>query len=93
MEKRTPLTDRSIRALKPKSSWQEVTDIGFRNRGTLSLRVTPAGRKIFRYTYRSIVGKQKRIVIGEYPGFGLAQARERALELSAEVLRHLFTLT
>ncbi len=87
MEKRTPLTDMSIRALQQNGSWQEVTDTGFRNRGTLSLRVTPAGRKIFRYTYRSIAGKQRRVVIGEYPGFGLAQARERALELSAEVLK------
>ena len=87
MEKRKPLTYLSIKALEPTGVWQEVTDAGFENRGTLSLRVTPAGRKIFRYTYRNLAGKQKRVVLGVFPAFSLAKARERALELSAEVLK------
>jgi integrase len=65
------LTDRAIKALKPKTERYEVWEDG---RTGLGLRVSPAGRKSFVYMYR-FDGKPRRMTLGTYPAVGLASAR------------------
>ena len=43
----------------------------------LIFRVTPAGTRTWMLRYR-ISGKLKKVVIGQYPAWGIADARERA---------------
>ena len=73
------LTDAEIRAFKPdKRRFRRSDGSG------LFLDVMPSGKKIFRLAYRS-EGKQRTIVIGEYPRVKLADARLRASEVKAEL--------
>ncbi len=65
------LTDRTIKALKPKAGRFEVWEDG---RTGLGLRVSPAGRKSWIYMYR-FNGKPRRMTLGTYPALGLASAR------------------
>lgn len=78
------LTDRKIANAKAQEKRYEIADENDHGRGTLLVRVTPAGGKtfVFRYYWQ---GKVKRFTLGEYgnlPGqLTLAQARARAAEL------------
>lgn len=66
-----PLTDSSIRALKPGSSRTRHSDgLG------LFLEVNPTGSKLFRISYR-FAGKQTQLKLGEYPRTTLKEARLR----------------
>ncbi len=47
--------------------------------GGLYLWVTPAGGKLWRWSYR-YEGKEKLMSLGKYPDISLAQARERHSE-------------
>jgi integrase len=69
-----PLTDRAIRSLSPKSTPIDVRDGGQLG---LVLTVLPSGRKQFSVRYR-FQGKQRRLLLGEYPAVTLAVARKRA---------------
>jgi len=69
-----PLTDQQVRALKPGAIPIDVRD--GEQRG-LILTVLPSGRKQFTVRYR-LRGKQKRLILGDYPGLTLAKARKRA---------------
>jgi integrase len=69
-----PLTDQQVRSLKPGSIPIDVRD--GEQRG-LILTVLPSGRKQFTVRYR-LRGKQKRLILGDYPGLSLAKARKRA---------------
>ncbi|MCH9000079.1 MAG: tyrosine-type recombinase/integrase [Proteobacteria bacterium] len=74
------LTDRTIKALKPKAERFEVWESG---RTGLGLRISPAGRKSWIYMYR-FDGRPRRMTLGTYPVVGLANARvkhARAKEL------------
>jgi integrase len=64
------LTDLQVRKLTPKKSRFEVSD----GKG-LAIRVTPNGVKawVFRYQFQGI---PRRMTLGNYPGVGLAEARE-----------------
>jgi integrase len=64
------LTDRTIKALKPKPARYEVWADG--NAG-FGMRVSPAGRKSWIYLYR-FEGKSRRMTLGTYPAVGLASA-------------------
>ncbi len=64
------LTDRTIKALKPKPARYEVWADG--NAG-FGMRVSPAGRKSWIYLYR-FEGKSRRLTLGAYPAVGLASA-------------------
>src|SRR5690242_20569569 len=68
------LTDPQLRKLQPSSTPIDIRDGETRG---LILTVLPSGRKQFNVRYR-IHGKQRRLVLGEYPGLSLAQARKRA---------------
>lgn len=63
-------TDKSIRALRPKSTRYEVWDEGKRGFG---IRVTPRGVKSFIWMYR-FEGKSKRLTLGCYPKTKLSDA-------------------
>jgi integrase len=65
------LTDKSIRALKPKEKPYKVSDgMG------LHLRVQPNGALLWRFKYR-LAGKEQLLALGKYPEVSLALARER----------------
>lgn len=65
------LTDLQIKKLSPKKRRYEISDSN-----GLYIRVDPTGAKswIYRYVFD---GSRKRMVLGGYPGIGLAIARER----------------
>lgn len=63
------LTDKALRALKPRSHIYEVAD-----QQGLSIRVNPAGRITFQFRYR-MHGKPVRMKLGAYPDMSLAKAR------------------
>ncbi|MFV3415643.1 tyrosine-type recombinase/integrase [Pseudomonas sp. NY15436] len=66
-----PLTDSAVRTAKPREKLYRLSDtLG------LSLEVTPAGGKLWRFRYR-FAGKAKMISLGPYPDVTLAKARER----------------
>jgi len=69
-----PLTDAKLRKLKAGSAPVEVRDGEVRG---LILTILPSGRRQFAVRYRRD-GKQKRLLLGEYPAVSLATARKRA---------------
>ncbi len=74
-------TDRSIQAIKPRSSRFEVWETGYSGFG---LRVSPAGRKAWIYLYR-FDGKSRRATLGQYPAMTLAEAHAAHAE-AAKIL-------
>jgi integrase len=68
------LTDITIRKIRPTDKPHKVSD-----GGGLFLWVTPAGGKLWRWSYRH-EGKQKLMTLGKYPDVPLALARERHSE-------------
>ncbi len=80
-----PLTVRAIDALKPGAARVEVADGAT---GGLYLVVQPSGLKSWAYRYRSPVdGRPRKLTIGPYPAFGLADAREEAAKAARSVKR------
>jgi integrase len=69
------LTDKSIKALKPRSQRYDVSD---GNSNGLRVRVQPNGRKVFTVVFRSKSGKFIRETLGAYGLLDLATARRRA---------------
>src|SRR4051812_27279943 len=69
-----PLTDQQVRAL---TGSQRVVDIRDGELRGLILTVLPSGVKQFTVRYR-FEGKQRRHVLGSYPGLSLASARKLA---------------
>ncbi len=69
-----PLTDRRVRTVAPGQTPIDVRDGHTRG---LILTVLPSGRRQFSIRYR-FQGKQRRLVLGDYPQLPLAQARRRA---------------
>ena len=76
----TPLTDQKIRHLKPGPRPVDVRD-GLQ-RG-LIVTVLPSGRKQFAVRYRTH-GKQRRLVLGDFPALSLSKAREQAQDARNE---------
>ena len=72
-----PLSDTSLRAIKPSDKVQKISD-----GGGLYLHVTPAGSKLWRMAYR-FGGKQKTLSFGSYPAVGLKEARASREEAKA----------
>ncbi len=64
------LTDRSVKALRPKVERYEVWEDG---RTGLGVRVSPAGRKSWVYMYL-FDEKARRMTLGTYPALSLANA-------------------
>lgn len=51
------------------------------------LRVWPSGKKTFVYKYRSNTNRQRKMTIGMFPAVSVDQARRRARELAADVIK------
>lgn len=66
------LTDRAVRALKPRAKPYTESD-----GGGLLLLIKPNGSKLWRLRYR-FAGKQQELVLGQYPEVSIAEARERS---------------
>lgn len=69
-----PLTDTTLRAIKPTDTLQKFFD-----GGGLFLGVSPSGTKSWRLKFR-FAGKEKLLTLGQYPVVSLKEARERAME-------------
>lgn len=65
------LTDTAIRNAKPRGKEYKLAD-----GGGLYLLITSAGGKLWRLKYR-VDGREKKLAIGSYPEFSLADARKR----------------
>jgi hypothetical protein len=65
------LTDAAIKAAKPRKQAYSMSD-----GGGLYLWITPAGGKLWRWSYR-FEGKEKLMTLGAYPYVSLADAREK----------------
>ncbi|GAA3758544.1 tyrosine-type recombinase/integrase [Terriglobus aquaticus] len=76
-----PLTDATIRQLKPAEKPRKVSD----GKG-LYVEVMPTGGKLWRLKYR-IHGKEKRISLGTFPETGLKVARESRDEARALIAK------
>lgn len=76
-----PLTDPQVRALRPGGTPIDVRDGELRG---LILTVLPSGRKQFALRYRT-KGKQRRLVLGDYPSLSLAKARKLAQKKQTEI--------
>ncbi len=68
------LTDKAIRALKPKDKPYKATD----GQG-LYVLVTTQGSRLWRFDYR-FQGKRQTLSLGKFPDVGLADARQRLSE-------------
>ncbi len=77
----TPLSDKEIKATKPKEKTYRLCD-----GGGLHLEVSPKGQKWWRLKYR-FNGKEKRISLGVYPSISLQEARKQR-ELLKEQIAH-----
>jgi Arm DNA-binding domain len=76
------LTDPFLRSLRPGSNRDE--EHRDRNVKGLVIRVTSAGTKTWSVQYR-FNGRNRRLTLGPYPLFGLADARQRAREALYQV--------
>lgn len=65
------LTELAIKSLKPKAKAYRVTD-----GGGLTLEVSPAGGKLWRWRYY-YQGKEQMLALGKYPALTLAEARKK----------------
>ncbi|RZP75585.1 site-specific integrase [Vibrio vulnificus] len=79
------LTVNQIKALPAKkTAYYKPDNTGERGTGRLTVQVTPAGSKIFKFKYH----KEKRevfVTLGKFPALTLSQARELAKEYSAMI--------
>ena len=78
------LTDRKLRSLVSKD---QRTDFYDKSLSCFGVRVTPTGRKSFILRYRNADGRERRMTLGKYPALSLADARDRARIILAEVAR------
>ena len=73
------LSDTQVRNLKPNEKPRKISD-----GGGLYLQINANGSKLWRMAYR-FNGKQKTLSFGNYPAFGLAQARRKRDEAKAQI--------
>ena len=76
------LTTRLIETLRPQEKPYEVRDSDIKG---LILRVQPTGRMIYYCEFRTHAGRKNRVKIGAVEILSIAQARDEAIKLSAEV--------
>src|SRR5688500_7729182 len=81
------LTKRAVDAAKPRSNDYFLWDDGDGSVKGFGLRVWPSGRKtfVFKYQLGGRAGPTRRITVGDYGVFAPDQARDRAIQLAADV--------
>ena len=78
-----PLTDRIIRRVQPQPTPIDVRDGELRG---LILTVLPSGKRQWTVRYRAR-GKQRRLVLGNYPAMSIAKARKAARAEQSQIDR------
>lgn len=82
---RAKLTDtkikQAIRAATTRTELPDTQAVGLR------LRISPGGRAVWVLAVKDTHGKARRFKIGDYPAIGLADARDEARKLKAEVAK------
>ena len=82
-EDRAPtFTEAGLRLAEPRNSDYTINDP---KTAGLALKVTPKGRKVFVYRYRTEFGRQRKVNIGKFLEFTVAEVRRKALALAADV--------
>jgi integrase len=83
MAKPTRLTTKFVEAVRPtpgrQAAYPDVQIAG------LELRVSPGGRKVWSFRYRTLEGKQRRMSLGAFPALDLGDARDRAIKVLGSV--------
>lgn len=70
-------TDRFVVTLKAPSARKIIWEDGEHGKGTLGLRISPSGSKVWIYMYHDPRdGKSRMATLGKYPGMTVAQAHE-----------------
>lgn len=77
-------TEASIRAAAPADGDYTINDP---KTSGLSVKITPAGRKVFIFRYRTEFGRQRKLSIGTWPEISVSEARRMAAEHRAEIYR------
>ncbi|RKE93626.1 tyrosine-type recombinase/integrase [Sulfitobacter guttiformis] len=80
--KEPTFTEAGLRLAEPRTSDYTVNDPKVAG---LYLKITPKGRKVFVYRYRSTFGRQRKVNIGKFSELNVAEVRRKALALAAEV--------
>lgn len=82
-ENRAPtFTESGLRLAEPRCSDYTINDPKIAG---LYLKVTPKGRKVFVYRYRTEFGRQRKVNIGKFSEFTVAEVRRKALALAADI--------
>lgn len=76
-----PLSETSIRKLKPRAKPYKVAD----EKG-LFLTVTPSGGRLWNMKFRTLLGTEKKLSFGSYPELSLREARDRRDEARKQLL-------
>ncbi len=80
------LDDILVKALSTNAAQLEVYDSGFSVGGSFGVRLSKTGRKAFFVVY-PLHGKRKRLTLGNFPLFSVAEARQKALEVVHKATR------
>lgn len=75
-------TETDLRAAPSKQKEYSVNDP---KTPGLSLKITPTGRKVFLFRYRSEYGRQRKLNIGRFSDFSVVQARRKARSFWADI--------
>ena len=78
------LTQSLVPSLQPGARDISVIDT---NLSGFELRVRITGAKVWAYRHRLRDGRQRRYVLGHFPGIGAVEARQRALEVAGDVAK------
>ena len=77
------LTTKFAEAVRPQKDRQAAHPDG--QVPGLELRVSPGGRKVWSFRYRTAEGRQRRMSLGQFPSVDLGDARDRAFKVLASV--------
>src|ERR1700733_4003355 len=77
-------TDRELLGLQPNQSGRY--EVGFKNARGLSIRIYPAGEKVFEVRYVAANGARRRMKLGTYPALKLVDAKRQAGKFQNEVV-------
>jgi len=83
MAKATKLTTKFVESVRPtegrQAAYPDAQIAG------LELRVSPGGRKVWSFRYRTLEGKQRRMSLGAFPSLDLGDARDKAIKVLGDV--------
>jgi len=77
-----PFTQAGLTLAEPRPADYTVNDP---KTAGLSLKVTPTGRKVFIYRYRTEFGRQRKLTVAKFEDISVAKARRKAGLLAAEI--------